>query len=739
MLFVPPSHDNDLLSFLQRRRPTTSQSEVDAVLARVAADVSLGRSDQDALEWASDFYATSGVSETDLLTQYLHADVAACSDREDPIFTIASTRMQRLAPNRLSAARVRLVTDALLAAVDAGTQRMDGDFAIPIDWVQFRADIVTASVFGESGVPIFQDPAFVCSPHPGPPSHRLSEVRSAVNAHLLSNHAADLCAFLPLSMLSNHDFHLQNYGLAPKYGKKKGRLTSNCSGIAARQRHFRRRHLVTRLALNTSWVALEAVRRWGPIANPSLHHIVRTVLRAAATYGWEEVVLFKDDLQGFFELCSFDPSTVHLMAFQFFLPSSPSVCEHVAFSMAGNFGWSAMPAAMEVLTRLLRACIGALIFGLMLMYVDDIIVVSTRAAWRADRAIVVSQATTLLGSDAIGEAKFDTTDRPSDPTNRTIDVIGWTLDLNSRLVSVAEKNHTRAVHWFLDVGDASSMTFHVKERLCSLAERYSAVYTELRILMSDMYSMLGGKGRVHPDTKIRTPPRARLAIFLWKLYLLDAELEREAGVPIGRPMTAFGDPVCRGLLEFDGCLDGIGWRLFDFTTSSWTTSGYMRIPSCLLLGRDSSFQNTMELIALSVGLMHTMSLGWQGSTIHIRGDSDTVIHWSQTSNFRSTFAINAAAIFLGVCRTGALHIGMSTHIPCEDNVVCDRLSRNNPVGACDAGDCGPAPPLDFSELSPFRDILLLVSPTRPPATPAEFSTLWDTIDHLLQSIPDMSV
>jgi hypothetical protein len=121
-------------------------------------------------------------------------------------------------------------------------------------------------------------------------------------------------------------------------------------------------------------------------------------------------------------------------------------------------------------------------------------------------------------------------------------------------------------------------------------------------------------------------------------------------------------------------------------TSSWVFSGYMRVPVILSLGRDSSFQNTMELTALSMGLLHALSLGWRGSTIHIRGDSDTVMHWSQTE---FSFDINAAAIFMAVCRLGDIHIGMSTHIPAEENVVCDRLSRNNPLGACEAGDCGP--------------------------------------------------
>jgi len=81
------------------------------------------------------------------------------------------------------------------------------------------------------------------------------------------------------------------------------------------------------------------------------------------------------------------------------------------------------------------------------------------------------------------------------------------------------------------------MTFHDRERLCSYAERHSAVYTELRILMSDIYLMLGGKDRVHPDTLIPTPPRARMAIFLWQLYLMEAELDRDNGIPLGRPMS----------------------------------------------------------------------------------------------------------------------------------------------------------------------------------------------------------
>ena len=96
-------------------------------------------------------------------------------------------------------------------------------------------------------------------------------------------------------------------------------------------------------------------------------------------------------------------------------------------SLACNFGWSALPIVMEVITRLLRACIGWLIFGFMLMYVDDIIVVTTLSALARDRYLVLKTITDLLGPDTHAPEKYECTfvaDNPDAPC--AVDILGWT-------------------------------------------------------------------------------------------------------------------------------------------------------------------------------------------------------------------------------------------------------------------------------------------------------------------------
>jgi hypothetical protein len=119
------------------------------------------------------------------------------------------------------------------------------------------------------------------------------------------------------------------------------------------------------------------------------------ILAAVAVHGWEDIFMWKKDLQGAFTLLWFRPSDTRLFAF---LLTNDLAVIH----LAGIFGWVGMPYVFQVLTRALVALCSILIFGACNMYVDDFMGVSPTHLVEHDMAAVDAGVTKLL---AIAEKK----------------------------------------------------------------------------------------------------------------------------------------------------------------------------------------------------------------------------------------------------------------------------------------------------------------------------------------------
>ena len=79
--------------------------------------------------------------------------------------------------------------------------------------------------------------------------------------------------------------------------------------------------------------------------------------------------------------------------------------------LCGLFGWSSTPAAFQVITRAILFQLKALLLGLALMYVDDIIGVSARVHVGHDLNAASGVCTELLGDNAVQGEKTVVTDR----------------------------------------------------------------------------------------------------------------------------------------------------------------------------------------------------------------------------------------------------------------------------------------------------------------------------------------
>ena len=155
------------------------------------------------------------------------------------------------------------------------------------------------------------------------------------------------------------------------------------------------------------------------------------------------------------------------------------------------------------------------------------------------------------------------------------------------------------------------------------------------------------------------------------------------GAPRGRSLESFDlrPPIL--VLEMDGSLTGLGCRLFtrDPHSGSERLLGHMKATLVDDLGGDSSYQNTMELLAVVWGLAGLGQLGYQNCGVRIRGDSDTVLHWTSSTrgSFGSILARGSLIAFVATCRKFDFVIDRELQwISGEDNCACDALSRQAP-------------------------------------------------------------
>jgi hypothetical protein len=220
----------------------------------------------------------------------------------DPLAALALRRFQASFNDRLNPDRVSASTSTLVAHLTEFGPPPQEKFALSVDWSQFPRDIATAKLFGSHGIPIHVDPGWLPSTEFGSCPAKYRRVHSAINAHVLDDRDKQFCILLPRSLVNSWHLHVQNFGLAAKNGKVQGRLTNNASGVAATthrrisqlQRHlsFQTSGSTLPCPLNTDYVVNKAIELYGDINHPTLVQIIRTILRAADLYGWDNLVIF---------------------------------------------------------------------------------------------------------------------------------------------------------------------------------------------------------------------------------------------------------------------------------------------------------------------------------------------------------------------------------------------------------------------------------------------------------------
>ena len=451
--------------------------------------------------------------------------------------------------------------------------------------------------------------------------------------------------------------------------KVAGRPTTDCSDGGSQPGN---------LPLNSVWTKEQCDVMWGKITHPTIETFARMVLQffrrvnedahaaGQPPVQWSDIVLWKMDICGAYNLISFRPEDVHLLA-------SETDDEKIIIFLVGTFGWCGTPAAFHVVTRAIVFELKARLTGDAEMYVDDVGGVCLRHDLAADMATAQKVIEGLLGPGSLAEDKTET----SDQHDGSLTLIGYTLDLTRALVTVSERNILKAVYEFLAVNYEATVPVKTMERLASLGSRYSGICLYLRPFTRALYNAYKGHGQ---HISVRLLADARRAIRVFRLFLILTAVDARR---FARSLVSFDLRPSGLIVEFDACLTGIGviWY-YRYPDGREICLGFFaRNLHALNFGVDSSFQNICEFFAVTLGIVGLELLtlpedvAVQSGTVELRGDSMSALVWASEERYKSDLVGNAAVAYTLTCVSREIRPGQMTHLSAEENWRTDDLSR----------------------------------------------------------------
>lgn len=459
---------------------------------------------------------------------------------------------------------------------------------------------------------------------------------------------------------------------------------------------------------------------WTAIELPTLERIMEKVLGAQRRYGRGRVVLYKCDVKAAFNLLFFFPPCARLVVFALWMGLT-------VLHMVGNFGWTGTPHAWGVLMRILlviaREKIGECFLEI---FVDDFMGATDIDRVDFEMGEVTGAITGLLGPAAEAPKKNE--------KGRKLDLIGWTVDLDTEVVTMSRRNLLKALVAFFSIDEKGGVTLGQIEVAASLAIRYAAINRGMRVFTVSLFKDIQGyKG-------CRTARRhlsihSRHDIVMWRSFLV------YVGVDSTKYARSFNSFRSRGeatvFIEYDGSLEGLGIGVS--RTREGQTDGKMELhgfasvfPMPYQTTDDSSYQNTQEFLAIIVGLLMCCREEWRGFTFSLAGDSVSTLSWAGHDRANSELARKASIAYSVVCVRLDATVGRTKFVRGKDNVVMDDLSRgvmDNHVLTLDQSKR-----VEVSAGSPIHRFVALMDPAVVLLTSSDHATLYRDLSSIVDEI-----
>jgi len=532
-----------------------------------------------------------------------------------------------------------------------------------LDWMSPTAVDFDIMLEMSKGIKIITADGWVPNYHLGNPKLRRKYILAhhGLNKIISKQSSKNTIVILPMSdraYLPPDKTHESVFSHANKPGNPGGRIINEFSNLGPGEGQ----------PLNNENMKAKIIAKYGGIEYPTLLDIVRMIIRMAIKYGWRFIILWKDDLVGAYTLLNIHPESVSLLCAE--LINNPDE-RLLAFNTAMAFGGVQFPYVMNVVSRNLQLEYNVVCTDGALIYSDDSMGCCYVENLSHDVAAARKAQTDLLGPGCI-DVNPETTKYKAD---RILSVIGWEINLDTRLVSMSVRNSNKCLYAFFMVDTSGKVIVKEMEKLASLASRYCQICKFMQFTTQDLHRMAAVANR---ETRhaLKFSGGAKFAISLWRVILILMNFNPNTYTC---HLESFIFELPRYIIGHDGCLYGIGfiiWEVYPngeryllkFCGASILSYG---------LGVDSGFQNTSEFISMTMGLATLVQLGITDTPVFIESDSTASISWAEKGNHRSCSCQRATALFTMLGFFSKNYVSGAKHVAGISNTDCDALSRLN--------------------------------------------------------------
>ena len=244
-------------------------------------------------------------------------------------------------------------------------------------------------------------------------------------------------------------------------------------------------------------------------------------------------------------------------------------------------------------------------------------------------------------------------------------------------MSLARHNFLKTLHGFMTVDEYAPVGIREVQKLASWASRYSAICRTLKPFTADLFAAVSGY--TNSSTKKVLSLAAQRAIRLWRAALVSLELNKEA---FSRPITSLGHRAAEFQIEYDASLTGLGMVISDLRGELPVVMKAVKITLPFDLEDDPGYQNTVEFMAVVVGLGCLAVLGISNAGIHIIGDNVSSLSWCVSQRFLVGRSRGTAMSYMAIGTICDLQVVSGDHVKGEVNITCDGLSREKSPVEC---------------------------------------------------------
>jgi hypothetical protein len=547
-----------------------------------------------------------------------------------------------------------------------------------------------------SGVPMLTATEFKSNNVPPKLRQKYLGVASAVNKLVYEQYVKENIVILPTSeAVKIEGVHFSSLHWTLQFAKEAGRMLADPSN--------------GEMPLNTIEAKELVDEYFGRIVHPTIIQLIEMIFKVADEFGWQDIVLWKKDLKGAFTLLNIRPQDACKCAFEL-------TDELTMIHLTGFFGWIGFPAAFHIVSRVLESNINHCISGKMDIYVDDFMGVSVESEVVSDMMLAEEVTLQLLGPNSINKEK--------DRMGRKSIWIGWEIDLDSRRISIATENLFKCIFGFLEIDTNKAVKIRTIMKLASWTSRYVLVFPYLKSLSSNLYSEITGTNNIDAFRKLKSA--SVITIWVWRAILCLLAINP---ILYSRDLESFRITQSTIKIEYDASLTGLGILLLQNDGDHWITWKVTSIDLPFLLSC-SGYQNTVEFMAIIMGVAMIYMLGISNTGLIVAGDNTTSLAWTGNDTFSSGYSSRAAIVYCQLLIKSKLRVNETIHIPGEFNIICDQLSRG--VRPEDLGYCN-AHIMVINDYPFLKNCLMLCSPLEPLYDNLDlFTAFWNKVNEFTE-------